>query len=81
MLFRSVIVFWIVFMGTVLPFWLYFIAFKFIDSKKASVFGLLEPVLASLVALILLGETLVMIQIIGGIMVLIGVLFAETARN
>ena len=51
------------------------------DSKKASVFGLLEPVLASLVALILLGETLVMIQIIGGIMVLIGVLFAETARN
>ena len=77
----GVIVFWIVFMGTVLPFWLYFIAFKFIDSKKASVFGLLEPVLASLVALILLGETLVMIQIIGGIMVLIGVLFAETARN
>jgi drug/metabolite transporter (DMT)-like permease len=56
-------------------------AFKYIDSKRASVFGLLEPVLASVVALILLGETLVGIQILGGIMVLTGVLFAETARN
>lgn len=77
----GIIIVWIIFMGTVLPFWLYFMAFKYVDSKKASVFGLLEPVLASLVALILLGETLVYIQVIGGIMVLIGVLFAETARN
>ena len=75
------VIFWIIFMGTVLPFLLYFMAFKYIDSKRASVFGLLEPVLASVVALILLGETLVGIQILGGIMVLTGVLFAETARN
>ncbi|MFM1825970.1 MAG: hypothetical protein RLZZ37_605 [Actinomycetota bacterium] len=75
------VIFWIIFMGTVSPFLLYFMAFKYIDSKRASVFGLLEPVLASVVALILLGETLVGIQILGGFMVLTGVLFAETARN
>lgn len=75
------VVLWIILMGTAVPFLIYFIAFKYIDSKRASVFGLLEPVVASGVALVLLGETLVTIQIIGGIMVLIGVLFAETARN
>ena len=75
------VVLWIILMGTAVPFLIYFMAFKYIDSKRASVFGLLEPVFASIVALILLGETLVTIQILGGVMVLLGVLFAETARN
>jgi len=36
---------------------------------------------ASVVALFLLGETFIGIQILGGILVLIGVIFAETARK
>ena len=77
----GVLVAYVIFFGTVVPFWLYFIAFKYLDSKKAAIFGLLEPVGASVVALFLLGETFIGIQILGGILVLIGVIYAETARK
>jgi len=77
----GLIVFYIVVFGTVAPFWLYFIAFKYLDSKKAAIFGLLEPVGASVTALFLLGESFIGIQILGGVLVLIGVIFAETARK
>jgi len=75
------IVAYIVVFGTVAPFWLYFIAFKYLDSKKSAIFGLLEPVGASITALFLLGESFIGIQILGGALVLIGVIFAETARK
>jgi drug/metabolite transporter (DMT)-like permease len=77
----STLVLYIIIFGTVMPFWLYFIAFRYLDSKKAAIFGLLEPVGASLVALFLLGETFVGIQILGGLLVLIGVVVAETAKK
>ena len=77
----GLIVAYIVVFGTVAPFWLYFIAFKYLDSKKAAIFGLLEPVGASITALFLLGESFIGIQILGGALVLIGVIFAETARK
>jgi len=42
---------------------------------------LLEPVGASVTALFLLGESFIGIQILGGVLVLIGVIFAETAHK
>ncbi len=72
---------WVAVMGAVAPFWLVFTAMKYIDAKKAAILGLLEPVIASLVAFILLGEILSTIQLIGGAIVLIGVTLAETARQ
>lgn len=75
------VVLYIIIFGTVAPFWLYFIAFKYLDSKKAAIFGLLEPVGASIFALFLLGETFIAIQIVGGLLVLIGVIVAETAKK
>jgi len=77
----GLIVAYIVVFGTVAPFWLYFIAFKYLDSKKAAIFGLLEPVGASITALFLLGESFIGIQILGGALVLIGVIYAETAKK
>jgi drug/metabolite transporter (DMT)-like permease len=72
---------WVAVMGAIAPFWLVFTAMKYIDAKKAAILGLLEPVIASLVAFILLGEILSTIQLIGGAIVLIGVTLAETARQ
>ena len=77
----GLIVAYIVIFGTVAPFWLYFIAFKYLDSKKAAIFGLLEPVGASITALFLLGESFIGIQILGGALVLIGVIYADTAKK
>ena len=68
-------------MGAVAPFWLVFTALKFIGAKKAAILGLLEPVIASIAAFLLLGEILTTTQLIGGIIVLVGVVFAETARQ
>ena len=72
---------WVAVMGAVAPFWLVLTAMKYIDAKKAAILGLLEPVIASLVAFILLGEILSTIQLVGGAIVLIGVILAETARQ
>lgn len=72
---------WIIIMGAVAPFWLVFTALKYIDAKKAAILGLLEPVIASITAFLLLGEILTPVQLIGGVIVLIGVVFAETARQ
>lgn len=72
---------WVIVMGAVAPFWLVFTALKFIGAKKAAILGLLEPVIASIAAFLLLGEILTTTQLIGGIIVLVGVVFAETARQ
>lgn len=72
---------WVVVMGAVAPFWIVFNALKYLDAKKAAILGLLEPVIASITAYFLLGEILTPIQLIGGAIVLVGVIFAETARQ
>jgi len=77
----SYLIIYVIVFGTIAPFWLYFMAFKYLDSKRASIYGLLEPVGASLVALFLLNESLVSIQIVGGLLVLAGVIYAETAKQ
>jgi drug/metabolite transporter (DMT)-like permease len=56
-------------------------SWSFYSKLAAAIFGLLEPVGASVFALFLLGETFIGIQILGGILVLIGVIYAETARK
>lgn len=72
---------WVIVMGAVTPFWIVFSALKYIDAKKAAILGLLEPVIASITAFFLLGEILTTTQLIGGVIVLTGVVIAETARQ
>lgn len=71
---------WVVIMGTVVPFLLSFSSLIFLDAKSAIIIASLEPVIASIVAFVLLGEVLTITQIIGGLTVLVGVVLAETAR-
>lgn len=75
-----VLISWVIVMGTVVPFMLSFSSLIFLDAKSAVIIASLEPVLASIIAFVLLGEVLTIIQIIGGATVLIGVVMAETAR-
>jgi drug/metabolite transporter (DMT)-like permease len=42
--------------------------------------GMLEPVLAGVVAWVWLGEALGAVQLTGGIVVLVGIVLAQTAR-
>lgn len=67
--------------GTVLPFLLVVYSLKYLRASQASVVGLTEPLLAILVAWILLGETMSGVQLIGGVFILIGVFLAERSRT
>ncbi len=67
-------------LGTVVPFWLVVVALHHIRASQASVVGMTEPLLASFIAWVALGETLGPIQIIGSVTVLVGVVLAERSR-
>lgn len=65
--------------GTVVPFGLFISGLKFLPPTQASIVSMLEPVVASVVAYLLLGETLIPLQIMGGVLVLAGVVMVQTA--
>jgi len=67
--------------GTVLPFLLVVYSLKYLRASQASVVGLTEPLLAILIAWILLGETMTAVQLIGGVFILVGVFLAERSRT
>ena len=66
--------------GTVLPFVLVVMAIKHLGAAGASLMGMFEPLVAFLIAWVVLGESLNLIQIIGGFTMLTGVYVAELAR-
>lgn len=71
---------YLVLLGTVVPFWLVLTAMRTLRASQASAVGMVEPILASVVAWIALGETMTAIQILGAVIVLAGVTLAERSR-
>lgn len=67
-------------LGTVIPFWLVVSSLKHLRASQASTVGLTEPLFATIIAWILLGESLNLIQIAGGVLILTGVFIAENSR-
>lgn len=65
--------------GTVLAYLLTFEALRHLSASDASVVATAEPLLAGLIAWVLLGEILTPFQLIGGAVVLAGILLAQTA--
>ncbi|MEP7192345.1 MAG: EamA family transporter [Actinomycetota bacterium] len=76
-----VLVLWIVVLGTVTPFLLVLFGVARVGPARVGLIGMLEPVCAGIIAWILLGESLNSIQIIGTVIVLVGIALAETARQ
>ena len=72
---------WMIVLGTVIPFWVALEAMKHISSQAASATGMTEPVIASIVAWIVLSEILTGWQIIGGLVTLGGIAIAENSRR
>jgi len=76
----TVLTTWMIVLGTVVPFTLAIASLAYISAAQASIVGITEPLIASLVAWIALGEVLTPVQIVGGIIVLVGVYVAERSR-
>ena len=72
---------WMVVLGTIVPFWLVLAAIRHIGAAGASIIGMIEPFIASIVAWVVLGEILTPAQMLGGAVILTGVVIAERARN
>lgn len=71
---------WMVVLGTIVPFWLVLVSLRHIRASQASAIGMTEPLIASAIAWAALGEVLSIVQIVGGLVVLFGVLLAERSR-
>ena len=71
---------WMIVIGTAVPFWLEVSALRNINASQVSAVGMIEPILAAIIAWVILGEVLTPIQIAGGALVLGGVYLAERSR-
>jgi len=72
---------WIIVMGTIVPYTLVVKGLKLLSASTSSVMGMAEPVLAGVFAWIWLAEKWNFIQLIGGVIVIIGIIFADKARS
>ena len=64
-------------LGTVLPFGLFINGLRHLPPTQAGILAMLEPVVATVAAYLILGETLLPLQILGGGLVLAGVIMVE----
>jgi len=71
---------WMIVLGTIVPFFLIVGSMRHITATRAGILAMVEPVVASLVAWAWLGETLNGTTLVGGVVVLCGIVLAQTAR-
>ena len=71
---------WGIVLGTIVPFSLSIAALKHLPATTVGIVATFEPVAAAVIAWVWLGEALVAVQILGGVVVLAGILLAETSR-
>lgn len=76
-----VLVAWIVVLGTAVPYLLILVGVARLGAARTGVLGMLEPVAASAAAWLVLGESMTLVQLVGGAVVLAGVALAESARR
>ncbi len=74
------LVLWIVVLGAIAPFWLSIAALRHLPPTAAGIVATVEPVLASIVAWLWVEQVLTGWQIAGGLVVLTGIVLAQTAR-
>ncbi len=75
-----VLMVWIIVFGTIIPYLCVITGIKTLSASTSSVIGMLEPVLVGIFAWWWLREAWLPLQILGGVLVLIGIYIADRAR-
>ena len=75
-----VLIVWIIIFGTIVPYLLVITGIKTLSASTSSVIGMVEPVLVGILAWWWLREAWLPLQILGGVLVLIGIYIADRAR-
>lgn len=76
----GLLVAWVVVLGTVAPFSLVLVSLRLIGAARTGLLGTAEPVIAGLIAWVVLDERLTVVQLLGAAVVMSGILVAESAR-
>lgn len=72
---------WVILLGTIAPYIFVISGLRILSASKSSVIGMLEPVLAGAFAWIWLGQSWDVIQLIGAVVVLIGIYRADRSKS
>ncbi|MBU6245964.1 MAG: DMT family transporter [Actinomycetales bacterium] len=72
---------WVIVLGTVVPFLLVLGSLRRIGAQRAGVVATTEPLWAGAIAIVVLGETVSVVQAIGAVIVVAGIIAAETSRQ
>ena len=72
---------WMIVLGTIVPFMLIVGSMRHISATRAGIVAMVEPVVASVVAYAWLNETLSTTQLIGGMVVLLAIILAQSSRD
>ncbi|MBU6255512.1 MAG: DMT family transporter [Actinomycetales bacterium] len=76
-----VLILWIIIMGTIVPYLFVIGGLRLLSASTSSVIGMLEPVLAGVFAWIWLEQSWNGIQLVGAVIVLVGIYIADRARS
>jgi drug/metabolite transporter (DMT)-like permease len=76
-----VLILWIILMGTIVPYLFVISGLRLLSASTASVIGMMEPVFAGIFAWIWLEQSWNGIQLIGAVVVLVGIYIADRARS
>jgi drug/metabolite transporter (DMT)-like permease len=66
--------------GTIVPFFLLVSALRHLPATRVGIIAMLEPVVATVVAWVWLGQALGAVQLVGGAVIMAGIVIAQTAR-
>lgn len=64
-------------LGTIVPFVFYLMALERMEASRVSITSTLEPVLAGVVAFVFIGEKMGVLQVLGGILVIAGIILLQ----
>jgi len=76
-----VLILWIILMGTIVPYLFVISGLRLLSASTSSVIGMMEPVFAGAFAWIWLQQSWNGIQLIGAVVVLVGIYIADRARS
>jgi drug/metabolite transporter (DMT)-like permease len=76
-----VLLLWIVVMGTIVPYLFVISGLRILSASKSSVLGMIEPVLAGGLAWVWLSQSWDLIQLMGALVVLIGIYIADRSKT
>jgi drug/metabolite transporter (DMT)-like permease len=72
---------WIIIMGTIVPYLFVIAGLRLLSASTSSVIGMLEPVFAGIFAWMWLEQSWNAIQLLGAVVVLVGIYIADRARS